>query len=210
MKKNNKAIQKKSSLFKTDGVDVVFIMMCAAIIVLILLPVMAIIESYHKEFFSWYMVAIVGIIILILLIILINLICEIKIALYRRKRLPLNQYEMKNLNITNLAEYWEFAKGYIHSIAINNEMINRIVFTGYLYLYDKDTDKEKENNLHNTFKFSKAPVCAESYKYIYDYSNMVTVCNEKCFNDLKEKMLGCDIKEDTESETNGEKQDVRS
>lgn len=80
-------------------------------------------------------------------------------------------------------------------------MINRIVFTGYLYLYDKDTDKEKENNLHNTFKFSKAPVCAESYKYIYDYSNMVTVCNEKCFNDLKKKMLGCDINEDTENET---------
>ena len=65
----------------------------------------------------------------------------------------------------------------------------RVIFTSYLYLYDGDTGEEKEKILQNAFKFSKVPVCVNNYEYIYDFSNKVTVCHDKYFNELTAKLF---------------------
>ena len=39
------------------------------------------------------------------------------------------------------------------------------------------------------FVFSKVPVCVNNYEYIYDFSNKVTVCHDKYFNELTAKLF---------------------
>lgn len=51
------------------------------------------------------------------------------------------------------------------------------------------TGEEKEKILQNAFKFSKVPVCVNNYEYIYDFSNKVTVCHDKYFNELTAKLF---------------------
>ena len=83
------------------------------------------------------------------------------------------------------------------NIVPSKNIQSRIIFTSYLYLYDGDTDEEKENILHNAFKFSKVPVCVDNYEYIYDFSNKVTVNNEDEFNQLVDKLFIKDLYEAT-------------
>ena len=81
-------------------------------------------------------------------------------------------------------------------------------------------EEEKENVLCNTFKFSKVPVCADNYEYIYDCDNNVTVFDDN-YEDLlikifsqetcKKLLLHTDyvriFGEDTESETVEDEED---
>lgn len=109
---------------------------------------------------------------------------------------------MEKLNITSPDEYLKFVNNYMPNIVPSKNIQNRIIFTSYLYLYDGDTDEEKEKNLHNAFKFSKVPVCVDNYEYIYDFSNKVTVCHDKDFNKLVKKLFS----NKAYSETFGEKE----
>ena len=101
------------------------------------------------------------------------------------------------LNVVNPDEYLEFVRNYLPIIVPSENIQNRIIFTSYLYLYDEDTDEEKEDILHNAFKFSKVPVCVDNYEYIYDFSNEVTVCNDKDFKKLVLKLFSKNAYEET-------------
>lgn len=105
----------------------------------------------------------------------------------------LKKEEMEKLNINNPDEYLEFVKNYLPIIIPSTNIQNRIIFTSYLYLYDKDTDEEKEKILQNAFKFSKAPVCIDNYEDIYDFSNKVTVCHDRYFNELTAKLFSNEV-----------------
>ena len=116
---------------------------------------------------------------------------------------------MEKLNITNPDEYLEFVNNYLPIIIPSTNIQNRIIFTSYLYLYDEDTDEEKEKILQNAFKFSKAPVCIDNYEYIYDFSNKVTVCHDKYFNELTAKLFSNEVYSSVfyeDIETTGEKE----
>lgn len=103
---------------------------------------------------------------------------------------------------------------------MSKDVENRVVFTSYLYLYNEDSKEEKEKVLCNTFKFSKVPVCADNYEYIYDCNNNITVFDDN-YEDLlikifsqetcKKLLLYTDyvriFGEDTESETVEDEED---
>ena len=103
---------------------------------------------------------------------------------------------------------------------MSKDVENRVVFTSYLYLYNEDSKEEKEKVLCNTFKFSKVPVCADNYEYIYDCNNNITVFDDN-YEDLlikifsqetcKKLLLHTDyvriFGEDTESETVEDEED---
>ena len=71
------------------------------------------------------------------------------------------------------------------------------------------TGEEKEKILQNAFKFSKVPVCVNNYEYIYDFSNKVTVCHDKYFNELTAKLFSNEVYSNVfyeDIETTGEKE----
>lgn len=130
-----------------------------------------------------------GIVVLMLAAVLIYVVFKLSLRFYHQTKLPLKKEEMEKLNITNPDEYLEFVRNYMPIFVPSKNIQNRIIFTSYLYLYDEDTDEEKEKILQNVFKFSKAPVCIDNYEYIYDFSNKVTVCHDKYFNELTAKLF---------------------
>lgn len=227
MKKENKYIKNKNSFFKMYGEGILLFIIIAMFIFLCVDSRInpSHYESYNEWFGKFAIVSgliIAGIFIMALVVGLVKLIYDFSIFLNRRKKLPLNEDELKNLNITNPDEYVEFVYNYLLK-NMSKDVENRVVFTSYLYLYNEDSEEEKENVLCNTFKFSKVPVCADNYEYIYDCNNNINVFDDnyeelliKIFSQetCKKLLLYPDyvriFGEDTESETTGEKQDVRS
>ena len=225
MKKETKYIKNKNSFFKMYGAGILIFIIIA---MLIFLYVDSKINPSHEEFYNeWFRkfaivfgVIIAGIFIIALAVVLVRLIYEFSLFLYRRKKLPLNEDELKNLNITNPDDYVEFVYNYLLKMNMSKDVENRVVFTSYLYLYNEDSEEEKENVLCNTFKFSKVPVCADNYEYIYDCDNNVTVFDDN-YEDLlikifsqetcKKLLLHTDyvriFGEDTESETVEDEED---
>lgn len=227
MKKENKYIKNKNSFFKMYGEGILLFIIIAMFIFLYVDSRInpSHYESYNEWFGKFAIVSgliIAGIFIMVLVVGLVKLIYDFSIFLNRRKKLPLNEDELKNLNITNPDEYVEFVYNYLLK-NMSKDVENRVVFTSYLYLYNEDSEEEKENVLCNTFKFSKVPVCADNYEYIYDCNNNINVFDDN-YEDLLIKIFSQEtckklllypdyvriFGEDTESETNGEKQDVRS
>lgn len=227
MKKENKYIKNKNSFFKMYGEGILLFIIIAMFIFLCVDS--RINPSHYESYNEWFRkfaivsgLIIAGIFIMVLVVGLVKLIYDFSIFLNRRKKLPLNEDELKNLNITNPDEYVEFVYNYLLK-NMSKDVENRVVFTSYLYLYNEDSEEEKENVLCNTFKFSKVPVCADNYEYIYDCNNNINVFDDnyeelliKIFSQetCKKLLLYPDyvriFGEDTESETTGEKQDVRS
>ena len=148
--------------------------------------------EYYNEWFGKFAIVfggiIAGIFIIVLAVGLVKLIYYVSLFLYRRKKLPLNEDELKNLNITNPDEYVEFVYNYLLKSNMSKDVENRVVFTSYLYLYNEDSKEEKEKVLCNTFKFSKVPVCADNYEYIYDCNNNITVFDDN-YEDLLIKIF---------------------
>ena len=138
-----------------------------------------------------------GIVAIMVIVGLIYVLFKLSLDFYHQTKLPLKKEEMEKLNITNPDEYLEFVRNYLPIIVPSENIQNRIIFTSYLYLYDEDTDEEKEDILHNAFKFSKVPVCVDNYEYIYDFSNEVTVCNDKNFKKLVSKLFSKNAYEET-------------
>lgn len=136
----------------------------------------------HSEFYNGVALVgsmiLLGIVAIVVVVGLIYVFFKLSLNFYHQTKLPLKKEEMEKLNITNPDEYVEFVYNYLQKINMNKNIENRVVFTSYLYLYNEDSKEEKENVLHNTFKFSKVPVCADNYEYIYDYDNNVTVFDE--------------------------------
>lgn len=228
MKKETKYIKNKNSFLKMYGGGILLFIIISMFIFLCVDSKInpSHYESYNEWFGKFAIVfggIIAGIFMIVLVVGLVRLIYEFSLFLYRRKKLPLNEDELKNLNITNPDEYVEFVYNYLLKMNMSKDVENRVVFTSYLYLYNEDSEEEKENVLCNTFKFSKVPVCADNYEYIYDCDNNVTVFDEN-YEDLLIKIFSQEtckklflytdyvriFGEDTESEANGEKQDVRS
>lgn len=229
MKKETKYIKNKNSFFKMYGEGILIgIFPFIIITMLIFLYVDCKINPSHYEYYNeWFgKFAIVfggiiaGIFIIVLAVGLVKLIYYVSLFLYRRKKLPLNEDELKNLNITNPDEYVEFVYNYLLKSNMSKDVENRVVFTSYLYLYNEDSKEEKEKVLCNTFKFSKVPVCADNYEYIYDCNNNITVFDDN-YEDLlikifsqetcKKLLLHTDyvriFGEDTESETVEDEED---
>ena len=229
MKKETKYIKNKNSFFKMYGEGILIgIFPFIIITMLIFLYVDCKINPSHYEYYNeWFgKFAIVfggiiaGIFIIVLAVGLVKLMYYVSLFLYRRKKLPLNEDELKNLNITNPDEYVEFVYNYLLKSNMSKDVENRVVFTSYLYLYNEDSKEEKEKVLCNTFKFSKVPVCADNYEYIYDCNNNITVFDDN-YEDLlikifsqetcKKLLLHTDyvriFGEDTESETVEDEED---
>lgn len=229
MKKETKYIKNKNSFFKMYGEGILIGIFSFIIITMVIfLYVDCKINPSHYEYYNEWVgkFAIVfggiiaGIFIIALAVVLVRLIYEFSLFLYRRKKLPLNEDELKNLNITNPDDYVEFVYNYLLKMNMSKDVENRVVFTSYLYLYNEDSEEEKENVLCNTFKFSKVPVCADNYEYIYDCDNNVTVFDDN-YEDLlikifsqetcKKLLLHTDyvriFGEDTESETVEDEED---
>lgn len=110
MKKETKYIKNKNSFFKMYGEGILIFIIIA---VFIFPYVDSKINPSHEEFYNeWFGkfaivfgVIISGIFIIALAVVLVRLIYEFSLFLYRRKKLPLNEDELKNLNITNPDEY---------------------------------------------------------------------------------------------------------
>lgn len=229
MKKETKYIKNKNSFFKMYGEGILigifpFIIITMVIFLYVDCKINPSHYEYYNEWFGKFAIVfggiIAGIFIIVLAVGLVKLIYYVSLFLYRRKKLPLNEDELKNLNITNPDEYVEFVYNYLLKSNMSKDVENRVVFTSYLYLYNEDSKEEKEKVLCNTFKFSKVPVCADNYEYIYDCNNNVTVFDDN-YEDLlikifsqetcKKLLLHTDyvriFGEDTESETVEDEED---
>lgn len=229
MKKETKYIKNKNSFFKMYGEGILigifpFIIITMVIFLYVDCKINPSHYEYYNEWFEKFAIVfggiIAGIFIIVLAVGLVKLIYYVSLFLYRRKKLPLNEDELKNLNITNPDEYVEFVYNYLLKSNMSKDVENRVVFTSYLYLYNEDSKEEKEKVLCNTFKFSKVPVCADNYEYIYDCNNNITVFDDN-YEDLlikifsqetcKKLLLHTDyvriFGEDTESETVEDEED---
>lgn len=229
MKKETKYIKNKNSFFKMYGEGILigifpFIIITMVIFLYVDCKINPSHYEYYNEWFGKFAIVfggiIAGIFIIVLAVGLVKLIYYVSLFLYRRKKLPLNEDELKNLNITNPDEYVEFVYNYLLKSNMSKDVENRVVFTSYLYLYNEDSKEEKEKVLCNTFKFSKVPVCADNYEYIYDCNNNITVSDDN-YEDLlikifsqetcKKLLLHTDyvriFGEDTESETVEDEED---
>lgn len=229
MKKETKYIKNKNSFFKMYGEGILigifsFIIITMVIFLYVDCKINPSHYEYYNEWFRKFAIVfggiIAGIFIIVLAVGLVKLIYYVSLFLYRRKKLPLNEDELKNLNITNPDEYVEFVYNYLLKSNMSKDVENRVVFTSYLYLYNEDSKEEKEKVLCNTFKFSKVPVCADNYEYIYDCNNNITVFDDN-YEDLlikifsqetcKKLLLHTDyvriFGEDTESETVEDEED---
>lgn len=229
MKKETKYIKNKNSFFKMYGEGILigifpFIIITMVIFLYVDCKINPSHYEYYNEWFGKFAIVfggiIAGIFIIVLTVGLVKLIYYVSLFLYRRKKLPLNEDELKNLNITNPDEYVEFVYNYLLKSNMSKDVENRVVFTSYLYLYNEDSKEEKEKVLCNTFKFSKVPVCADNYEYIYDCNNNITVFDDN-YEDLlikifsqetcKKLLLHTDyvriFGEDTESETVEDEED---
>ena len=229
MKKETKYIKNKNSIFKMYGEGILigifpFIIITMVIFLYVDCKINPSHYEYYNEWFGKFAIVfggiIAGIFIIVLAVGLVKLIYYVSLFLYRRKKLPLNEDELKNLNITNPDEYVEFVYNYLLKSNMSKDVENRVVFTSYLYLYNEDSKEEKEKVLCNTFKFSKVPVCADNYEYIYDCNNNITVFDDN-YEDLlikifsqetcKKLLLHTDyvriFGEDTESETVEDEED---
>lgn len=229
MKKETKYIKNKNSFFKMYGEGILigifpFIIITMIIFLYVDCKINPSHYEYYNEWFGKFAIVfggiIAGIFIIVLAVGLVKLIYYVSLFLYRRKKLPLNEDELKNLNITNPDEYVEFVYNYLLKSNMSKDVENRVVFTSYLYLYNEDSKEEKEKVLCNTFKFSKVPVCADNYEYIYDCNNNITVFDDN-YEDLlikifsqetcKKLLLHTDyvriFGEDTESETVEDEED---
>ena len=229
MKKETKYIKNKNSFFKMYGEGILigifpYIIITMVIFLYVDCKINPSHYEYYNEWFGKFAIVfggiIAGIFIIVLAVGLVKLIYYVSLFLYRRKKLPLNEDELKNLNITNPDEYVEFVYNYLLKSNMSKDVENRVVFTSYLYLYNEDSKEEKEKVLCNTFKFSKVPVCADNYEYIYDCNNNITVFDDN-YEDLlikifsqetcKKLLLHTDyvriFGEDTESETVEDEED---
>ena len=229
MKKETKYIKNKNSFFKMYGEGILigifpFIIITMVIFLYVDCKINPSHYEYYNEWFGKFAIVfggiIAGIFIIVLAVGLVKLIYYVSLFHYRRKKLPLNEDELKNLNITNPDEYVEFVYNYLLKSNMSKDVENRVVFTSYLYLYNEDSKEEKEKVLCNTFKFSKVPVCADNYEYIYDCNNNITVFDDN-YEDLlikifsqetcKKLLLHTDyvriFGEDTESETVEDEED---
>lgn len=229
MKKETKYIKNKNSFFKMYGEGILigifpFIIITMVIFLYVDCKINPSHYEYYNEWFGKFAIVfggiIAGIFIIVLAVGLVKLIYYVSLFLYRRKKLPLNEDELKNLNITNPDEYVEFVYNYLLKSNMSKDVENRVVFTSYLYLYNEDSKEEKEKVLCNTFKFSKVPVCADNYEYIYDCDNNVTVFDDN-YEDLLIKIFSQEtckklllypdyvriFGEDTESETVEDEED---
>ena len=229
MKKETKYIKNKNSFFKMYGEGILigifpFIIITMVIFLYVDCKINPSHYEYYNEWFEKFAIVfggiIAGIFIIVLAVGLVKLIYYVSLFLYRRKKLPLNEDELKNLNITNPDEYVEFVYNYLLKSNMSKDVENRVVFTSYLYLYNEDSKEEKEKVLCNTFKFSKVPVCADNYEYIYDCDNNVTVFDDN-YEDLLIKIFSQEtckklllypdyvriFGEDTESETVEDEED---
>ena len=220
MKKETKYIKNKNSFFKMYGEGILigifpFIIITMVIFLYVDCKINPSHYEYYNEWFGKFAIVfggiIAGIFIIVLAVGLVKLIYYVSLFLYRRKKLPLNEDELKNLNITNPDEYVEFVYNYLLKSNMSKDVENRVVFTSYLYLYNEDSKEEKEKVLCNTFKFSKVPVCADNYEYIFDdnYEDLLIkiFSQETC----KKLLLHTDyvriFGEDTESETVEDEED---
>ena len=229
MKKETKYIKNKNSFFKMYGEGILigifpFIIITMVIFLYVDCKINPSHYEYYNEWFGKFAIVfggiIAGIFIIVLAVGLVKLIYYVSLFLYRRKKLPLNEDELKNLNITNPDEYVEFVYNYLLKSNMSKDVENRVVFTSYLYLYNEDSKEEKEKVLCNTFKFSKVPVCADNYEYIYDCNNNITVFDDN-YEDLLIKIFSQEtckklllypdyvriFGEDTESETVEDEED---
>ena len=208
MKKETKHIKNKNSFFKMYGESILIFI----IIAMFIFPyVDSKINPSHYEFYNeWFGkfaivfgVIIAGIFIIALAVVLVRLIYEFSLFLYRRKKLPLNEDELKNLNITNPDDYVEFVYNYLLKMNMSKDVENRVVFTSYLYLYNEDSEEEKEKVLCNTFKFSKVPVCADNYEDLLIKIFSQETCKKLLLYPDYVRIFG----EDTESETVEDEED---
>jgi len=179
VKKSYKGIKKKTSIFRMYGKDLLMFIIVVGVIYTL---IDAMTNPAHSEFYNGVALVgsmiLLGIVAIVVVVGLIYVFFKLSLNFYHQTKLPLKKEEMEKLNITNPDEYVEFVYNYLQKINMNKNIENRVVFTSYLYLYNEDSKEEKENVLHNTFKFSKVPVCADNYEYIYDYDNNVTVFDE--------------------------------
>lgn len=198
MKNSFKSIKKKTSIFRMYGKNLLMFIICAGVIYTL---IDAMTNPSHSEFYNEVTfvgsMILLGIVAIMVIVGLIYVLFKLSLDFYHQTKLPLKKEEMEKLNITNPDEYLEFVRNYLPIIVPSENIQNRIIFTSYLYLYDEDTDEEKEDILHNAFKFSKVPVCVDNYEYIYDFSNEVTVCNDKDFKKLVLKLFSKNAYEET-------------
>lgn len=198
MKNSFKSIKKKTSIFRMYGKNLLMFIICAGVIYTL---IDAMTNPYHSEFYNEVafvgLMIFLGIMAIVIVGCIIYVLFKLSLNFYHQTKLPLKKEEMEKLNITNPDEYLEFVRNYLPIIVPSENIQNRIIFTSYLYLYDGDTDEEKEDILHNAFKFSKVPVCVDNYEYIYDFSNEVTVCNDKNFKKLVSKLFSKNAYEET-------------
>lgn len=202
MKDSFKSIKKKTSIFRMYREGLLLFIICVGLLCVVIdMGTNPAHETFYKNIIYGVSYIVFGIIVIAFIVGLIYVLFKFFLNLYNQTKLPLKKEEMEKLNITNPDEYLKFVKNYMPNIVPSKNIQNRIIFTSYLYLYDGDTDEEKENILHNAFKFSKVPVCVDNYEYIYDFSNKVTVCHDKDFNKLVKKLFS----KKAYSETFGEK-----
>lgn len=198
MKNSFKNIKKKTSIFRMYGKNLLMFIICAGVIYTL---IDAMTNPSHSVFYNGVAfigsMILLGIVAIMVIVGLIYVLFKLSLDFYHQTKLPLKKEEMEKLNITNPDEYLEFVRNYLPIIVPSENIQNRIIFTSYLYLYDEDTDEEKEDILHNAFKFSKVPVCVDNYEYIYDFSNEVTVCNDKDFKKLVLKLFSKNAYEET-------------
>lgn len=203
MKNSFKSIKKKTSIFRMYREGLLLFIICVGLLCVVIdMVTNPAHETFYKNIIYGVSYIVFGIIVIAFIVSLIYVLFKFLLNLYNQTKLPLKKEEMEKLNITSPDEYLKFVNNYMPNIVPSKNIQNRIIFTSYLYLYDGDTDEEKEKNLHNAFKFSKVPVCVDNYEYIYDFSNKVTVCHDKDFNKLVKKLFS----NKAYSETFGEKE----
>lgn len=134
-----------------------------------------------------------------IVLIIVLLICISYLAILNLSKLPFNKEELTKHKITTPDEYLEFINGYLRpltnyeSFILDEQRRNKIIFTSYLNLYDKDTDEEKEKTLQNVFSFNKEAICDNNYDFIYDFDNEITVNNEENFDKLVNKLFNKEL-----------------
>lgn len=141
MKKNNKAIKKKASIFRMYGkyflLFIVFVGILGALNDMIKNPAH---RLFYKSIIYGFSYICFGIVVLMVVTYVIYEYFNLVLSFYRQTKLPLKKEEMKKLNITNPDEYLRFVDNYLPRIKPNKDIQYRVIF---IYTMEIQVKKKK-------------------------------------------------------------------
>lgn len=197
-KENIKKIKKKRSLWKTYKIDIIFALICLAIIGTMEGLSLTDNEFIILDFLIIVSVLVISVCCLTVIGLGIRYIIRRITSLIRQTKIPLTLEELDMLNIKTPKEYSDFLEEYLNGFAPIE--CDKILFISYVYLYNGKVSTEaklcilnalyelyeyKENNgkKRNKRRNEKRIITENDFKIISDENITLKVKNENLISD---------------------------